>query len=116
MKEKVISAIKFELDRGGQVFYVLPWIKGNVKRTIYLFFLVVCIVQFDLHAVESFPGFVKFDNYIHCEYLAAILLTGLEDVMDFLEEVFSHVEIAIAHGKVNLLLVSPVSLCRKPEN
>nr|GMC52794.1 ATP-dependent DNA helicase At3g02060, chloroplastic [Ipomoea batatas] len=51
MKEKVISAIKFELDRGGQVFYVLPWIKG------------------------------------------------LEDVMDFLEEVFSHVEIAIAHGK-----------------
>uniref|UniRef100_A0A7C9ERM8 DNA helicase n=1 Tax=Opuntia streptacantha TaxID=393608 RepID=A0A7C9ERM8_OPUST len=27
-KEKVISAIKYELDRGGQVFYVLPRIKG----------------------------------------------------------------------------------------
>ncbi|GFP90278.1 transcription-repair-coupling factor [Phtheirospermum japonicum] len=27
-KEKVISAIKHELDRGGQVFYVLPRIKG----------------------------------------------------------------------------------------
>ncbi|XP_074558733.1 ATP-dependent DNA helicase At3g02060, chloroplastic [Curcuma longa] len=27
-KEKVLSAIKFELDRGGQVFYVLPRIKG----------------------------------------------------------------------------------------
>ncbi|KAK7290583.1 hypothetical protein RIF29_05109 [Crotalaria pallida] len=27
-KDKVISAIKFELDRGGQVFYVLPRIKG----------------------------------------------------------------------------------------
>lgn len=33
-KEKVISAIKFELDRGGQVFYVLPRIKGleEVKK------------------------------------------------------------------------------------
>ncbi|XP_010942342.1 ATP-dependent DNA helicase At3g02060, chloroplastic isoform X1 [Elaeis guineensis] len=27
-KDKVLSAIKFELDRGGQVFYVLPRIKG----------------------------------------------------------------------------------------
>ncbi|XP_042373157.1 ATP-dependent DNA helicase At3g02060, chloroplastic-like isoform X3 [Zingiber officinale] len=27
-KEKILSAIKFELDRGGQVFYVLPRIKG----------------------------------------------------------------------------------------
>ncbi|RVW45229.1 ATP-dependent DNA helicase, chloroplastic [Vitis vinifera] len=27
-KEKIISAIKFELGRGGQVFYVLPRIKG----------------------------------------------------------------------------------------
>lgn len=27
-KEKVIQAIKYELDRGGQVFYVLPRIKG----------------------------------------------------------------------------------------
>ncbi|CAI9111639.1 OLC1v1011902C1 [Oldenlandia corymbosa var. corymbosa] len=27
-KEKVISAIKYELDRGGQIFYVLPRIKG----------------------------------------------------------------------------------------
>ncbi|KAK3013727.1 hypothetical protein RJ639_008435, partial [Escallonia herrerae] len=27
-KEKIISAIKYELDRGGQVFYVLPRIKG----------------------------------------------------------------------------------------
>ncbi|URE28019.1 TRCF domain [Musa troglodytarum] len=27
-KEKVLSAIKFELDRGGQVFYVLPRIRG----------------------------------------------------------------------------------------
>ncbi|KAK3183928.1 hypothetical protein Dsin_031214 [Dipteronia sinensis] len=27
-KEKVTSAIKYELDRGGQVFYVLPRIKG----------------------------------------------------------------------------------------
>lgn len=50
-KEKVISAIKYELDRGGQVFYVLPRIKG------------------------------------------------LEEVMEFLEKSFPHVEIAIAHGK-----------------
>ncbi|KAK4712755.1 hypothetical protein R3W88_007268 [Solanum pinnatisectum] len=50
-KDKVISAIKHELDRGGQVFYVLPRIKG------------------------------------------------LEDVMEFLELAFPHVEIAIAHGK-----------------
>ncbi|KAL2529308.1 DEAD/DEAH box helicase [Forsythia ovata] len=50
-KEKVISAIKYELDRGGQVFYVLPRIKG------------------------------------------------LEEVMEFLEQSFPHVEIAIAHGK-----------------
>ncbi|XP_008776976.2 ATP-dependent DNA helicase At3g02060, chloroplastic isoform X2 [Phoenix dactylifera] len=27
-KDKVLSAIKFELDRGGQIFYVLPRIKG----------------------------------------------------------------------------------------
>ncbi|KAF6143590.1 hypothetical protein GIB67_012389 [Kingdonia uniflora] len=27
-KENVLSAIKFELDRGGQIFYVLPRIKG----------------------------------------------------------------------------------------
>ncbi|KAM3286883.1 ATP-dependent DNA helicase, chloroplastic [Capsicum chacoense] len=49
--DKVISAIKHELDRGGRVFYVLPRIKG------------------------------------------------LEDVMEFLEQAFPHVEIAIAHGK-----------------
>lgn len=30
--EKVLSAIKYELDRGGQVFYVLPRIKGRVSR------------------------------------------------------------------------------------
>ncbi|XP_073062113.1 ATP-dependent DNA helicase At3g02060, chloroplastic [Primulina eburnea] len=52
-KEKVIAAIKYELDRGGQVFYVLPRIKG------------------------------------------------LEMVMEFLEEHFPHIEIAIAHGKQN---------------
>ncbi|KAF3435334.1 hypothetical protein FNV43_RR22421 [Rhamnella rubrinervis] len=50
-KEKVLSAIKNELDRGGQVFYVLPRIKG------------------------------------------------LEEVMEFLEQSFPNVEIAIAHGK-----------------
>ncbi|XP_061356166.1 ATP-dependent DNA helicase At3g02060, chloroplastic, partial [Gastrolobium bilobum] len=50
-EDKVISAIKYELDRGGQVFYVLPRIKG------------------------------------------------LEEVMEFLEESFPDVEIAIAHGK-----------------
>ncbi|XP_057997348.1 ATP-dependent DNA helicase At3g02060, chloroplastic isoform X2 [Hevea brasiliensis] len=50
-KEKVILAIKYELDRSGQVFYVLPRIKG------------------------------------------------LEEVMDFLEQAFPNVEIAIAHGK-----------------
>lgn len=50
-KEKVIQAIKYELDRGGQVFYVLPRIKG------------------------------------------------LEEVMDFLEQSFPDIEIAIAHGK-----------------
>ncbi|KAM4132240.1 hypothetical protein ACJW30_01G235400 [Castanea mollissima] len=50
-KENVISAIKYELDRGGQVFYVLPRIKG------------------------------------------------LEEVMEFLEQSFPTVEIAIAHGK-----------------
>lgn len=50
-EEKVLSAIKFELDRGGQVFYVLPRIKG------------------------------------------------LEDVMQFLQQSFPNVTIAIAHGK-----------------
>ncbi|KAH6812590.1 DEAD/DEAH box helicase [Perilla frutescens var. frutescens] len=50
-KERVTSAIKHELDRGGQVFYVLPRIKG------------------------------------------------LEEVMEFLEQYFPNVEIAIAHGK-----------------
>ncbi|XP_062151736.1 ATP-dependent DNA helicase At3g02060, chloroplastic [Alnus glutinosa] len=50
-KEKVISAIKYELDRSGQVFYVLPRIKG------------------------------------------------LEEVMEFLEQSFPTVEIAIAHGQ-----------------
>uniref|UniRef100_A0A7N2KZ43 F-box domain-containing protein n=1 Tax=Quercus lobata TaxID=97700 RepID=A0A7N2KZ43_QUELO len=50
-KENVISAIKYELDRRGQVFYVPPRIKG------------------------------------------------LEEVMEFLEQSFPTVEIAIAHGK-----------------
>ncbi|XP_058102731.1 ATP-dependent DNA helicase At3g02060, chloroplastic isoform X2 [Magnolia sinica] len=50
-EEKVLSAIKFELDRGGQVFYVLPRIKG------------------------------------------------LEEVLEFLEQSFPDVAIAIAHGK-----------------
>ncbi|GAB2284040.1 hypothetical protein Dimus_018520 [Dionaea muscipula] len=50
-KAKVLSAIKFELDRGGKVFYVLPRIKG------------------------------------------------LEEIMDFLQQSFPSVEIAIAHGK-----------------
>ncbi|KAJ0054633.1 hypothetical protein Pint_02482 [Pistacia integerrima] len=55
-KEKVISAVKNELDRDGQVFYVLPRIKG------------------------------------------------LEEVMDFLEQAFPNVDIAIAHGQVFLPL------------
>ncbi|KAJ6686983.1 FANCONI ANEMIA GROUP M FANCM FAMILY MEMBER [Salix purpurea] len=50
-KERLISAIKYELDRDGQVFYVLPRIKG------------------------------------------------LEEVKDFLEQSFSNVEIAVAHGQ-----------------
>uniref|UniRef100_A0A7N0VBZ7 Uncharacterized protein n=1 Tax=Kalanchoe fedtschenkoi TaxID=63787 RepID=A0A7N0VBZ7_KALFE len=50
-KGKVTSAIKYELDRGGQVFYVLPRIMG------------------------------------------------LEEVMEFLEQSFPDIEIAIAHGK-----------------
>ncbi|PON35488.1 Transcription-repair coupling factor [Parasponia andersonii] len=50
-KERIISAITYELDRGGQVFYVLPRIKG------------------------------------------------LEEVLEFLEQSFPIVEIAIAHGK-----------------
>ncbi|KAL4191934.1 hypothetical protein AMTRI_Chr06g169740 [Amborella trichopoda] len=50
-EEKVISAIEFELARGGQVFYVLPRIKG------------------------------------------------LEEVMEFLEQSFAGVSMAIAHGK-----------------
>ncbi|KAJ4959779.1 hypothetical protein NE237_019689 [Protea cynaroides] len=50
-EEKILSAIKFELDRGGQVFFVLPRIKG------------------------------------------------LEEVMQFLEQSFPNVEIAMAHGK-----------------
>jgi RecG-like helicase len=28
-KERALSAIKFELQRGGQVFYVVPRIKGH---------------------------------------------------------------------------------------
>ncbi|KAL0673958.1 hypothetical protein Bca4012_001939 [Brassica carinata] len=51
LKEKVIKAIKNELNRGGQVFYALPRIKG------------------------------------------------LEEVMDFLEEAFPDIDIAMAHGK-----------------
>ncbi|KAK1320017.1 hypothetical protein QJS10_CPB04g00059 [Acorus calamus] len=35
-EEKVISAIKFELDRGGQVFYVLPRIKGLEEVQVFL--------------------------------------------------------------------------------
>ncbi|CAJ2672224.1 unnamed protein product [Trifolium pratense] len=35
-KEKVISAIKYELDRGGQVFYVMPYIKGLEEATEFL--------------------------------------------------------------------------------
>jgi len=29
-KERALSAIKFELQRGGQVFYVVPRIKGQL--------------------------------------------------------------------------------------
>ncbi|KAJ6941364.1 hypothetical protein NC651_007222 [Populus alba x Populus x berolinensis] len=50
-KERLISAIKYELNRGGQVFYVVPRSKG------------------------------------------------LEEVKDFLEQSFSNVEIAVAHGQ-----------------
>ncbi|KAK1295008.1 hypothetical protein QJS10_CPA16g00769 [Acorus calamus] len=35
-EEKVLSAIKFELDRGGQVFYVLPRIKGLEEVQVFL--------------------------------------------------------------------------------
>lgn len=35
-EEKVIEAIKNELDRGGQVFYVLPRIKGRMHYKLCL--------------------------------------------------------------------------------
>ncbi|XP_057718108.1 ATP-dependent DNA helicase At3g02060, chloroplastic [Arachis stenosperma] len=35
-KDRVISAIKYELDRGGQVFYVLPRIKGLEEVMYFL--------------------------------------------------------------------------------
>lgn len=34
-KENVVSAIKYELDRGGQVFYVLPRIKGETEYFLH---------------------------------------------------------------------------------
>ncbi|KAJ0025755.1 hypothetical protein Pint_07278 [Pistacia integerrima] len=64
-KEKVISAVKNELDQDGQVFYVLPRIKG------------------------------------------------LEEVMDFLEQAFPNVDIAIAHGQMDFTCNTRSSL-RKP--
>lgn len=36
-KGKVIEAIKYELARGGQVFYVLPRIKGKIKLLFFGF-------------------------------------------------------------------------------
>ena len=35
-KEKMISATKYELDRDGQVFYVLPRIKGELTTLAFL--------------------------------------------------------------------------------
>ncbi|WVZ08688.1 hypothetical protein V8G54_022034 [Vigna mungo] len=75
-KEKVISAIKYELDRGGQVFYVLPRIKANLTLNIHGFSL-LCAVS-----------------------LTRELEKGLDEVMTFLAESFPNVEIAIAHGKL----------------
>lgn len=42
-KERVISAIKHELDRGGQVFYVLPRIKGNLFIDVSLYYVYTCL-------------------------------------------------------------------------
>lgn len=53
-KEKVIAAIQYELDRGGQVFYVLPRIKGNALIHIFLFVALVTFL-----AVMSFSGWLS---------------------------------------------------------
>lgn len=39
-KEKVLSAIGSEVERGGQVFYVLPRIKGNTCMDIYSIYFI----------------------------------------------------------------------------
>ncbi|CAI0457004.1 unnamed protein product [Linum tenue] len=76
-KEKVALAVKNELDRGGQVFYVLPRIKGLEQVNVLLN-----------------------NDLVYSPVIFVILgLTGLEEVKDFLEHSFPDVEIAIAHGK-----------------
>ncbi|KAL9397662.1 hypothetical protein Peur_011915 [Populus x canadensis] len=84
-KERLISAIKYELDRGGQVFYVLPHIKGCIKDNE--FSALHNLVSGDLFG--TLPN-VFIYNYQH---------KRLEEVKDFLEQSFSNVEIAVAHGQ-----------------
>jgi hypothetical protein len=44
-------------------------------------------------------------------FLTIVFLTGLEEAMEFLEEAFPDVEIAVAHGKVFTPFMS-LFLCR----
>ncbi|CAN1243971.1 ATP-dependent DNA helicase At3g02060, chloroplastic [Linum perenne] len=75
-EEKIALAIKNELDRGGQVFYVLPRIKALTSPAM-------CIQNFICYIVCMSCG-----------------LIGLEEVNDFLERSFPDVQIATAHGKL----------------
>ncbi|KAG6785300.1 hypothetical protein POTOM_011030 [Populus tomentosa] len=72
-KERLISAIKYELDRGGQMD------KGEYLRQRLL-----NPVLFTINRVTG---------------LNCIKYNGLEEVKDFLEQSFSNVEIAVAHGQ-----------------
>lgn len=76
-KEKVKSAIKYELERGGQVFYVLPRIKGN-HCTFSLRFSLYCTLK--NWFTFSIPSWLYFLSYLYiCMHFDKINFINTEE-------------------------------------
>jgi len=68
-KERALSAIKFELQRGGQVFYVVPRIKGHNSVSFRCFFFMI-----DPHDARSMflNNSVYFSLSLFCKHLTCL--------------------------------------------
>ncbi|KAJ8422356.1 hypothetical protein Cgig2_014897 [Carnegiea gigantea] len=110
-KEKVVSAIKYELDRDGQVFYVLPRIKGldEVMKFLELSFPDVEIAV--AHGKEPKKRLLKWKKRCRCAHVLPAYIDWLLCVHSSLQQYSKQLEGTMdrfAQGEIKVLICTNI--------